>query len=91
MLLNNCKDLNLNDIMIPFIFESIFNIIVVSLVEEYDSCPIQLKNWGFKEAHTEWNSFWMGECEKDLQPRDGTSREGSESQSPWAKICICVP
>ena len=89
MLLNNCKDLNLNDIMI--IFESIFNIIVVSLVEGYDSCPIQLKNWGFEEAHTAWNSFWMGGGEKDLEPRDGTSREGSESQSPWAKICICVP
>ena len=56
------KALILNDtcIMIPFIFGSIFNIIVVFLVEEYDSSPIQLKNWGFQEAHTEWNSFWMG-------------------------------
>ena len=31
------------------------------LVKEYDSCPLQLKGQGFKEAHPRWNCFWMGD------------------------------
>ena len=56
-----------------WIFSETTHVFLFVLVKEYDSCPLQLKSQWFKEAHTRWNRFWMGDDRKSLQPRDGTS------------------